>query len=222
MPSLHRLQAPKTRACIVDAICADGGVILMHRSVWLSNDAVQRCLEAATGLEERRQIVACMRKITEPAWTPPAPPIFAYYPLEGKWTAPAYHETGSLDGIIDDLLAHGAAVFGEVAKSQWGSYCIQHKPPNDALEQPLTALLHKSVVKALEEGGNETVDRVLQPARGARRAIILIASVLLTAKKDRCAVLYDCIRAHIVTLRACKTGSKVIWLFDRMGADCGH
>ncbi|KAJ7794391.1 hypothetical protein B0H14DRAFT_3557446 [Mycena olivaceomarginata] len=32
------------------------------------------------------------------------------------------------------------------------------------------------------------------------------------AKKDRCAALYDCIRAHIVALCACKTGSKVIWL----------
>ena len=25
-------------------------------------------------------------------------------------------------------------------------------------------------------------------------------------------MLYDCIRGHIVTLRGCKTGSKVIWL----------
>jgi hypothetical protein len=60
------------------------------------------------------------------------------------------------------------------------------------------------------------------------------------AKKDRCAALYDCIRAHIVTLCACKTGSKAIWLLyvhpiqfilnplssiffssDRMRADCG-
>ncbi|KAJ7788649.1 hypothetical protein B0H14DRAFT_2279472, partial [Mycena olivaceomarginata] len=175
------------RARIVDAICADGGEILMHRSVGFSNDAVQRCVEAATGPEERRQIVACMRyrpyrrphdtvtdhvpqnskaldceeevcllivsellwaapattlQITELSWTPPAPPIFAYVDksLEGKWAAPAYHETGSLvsryaiplpssrqDGIIDDLLAHGAAVFGEVAKkSQWGFYCVEH------------------------------------------------------------------------------------------------
>jgi hypothetical protein len=61
------------------------------------------------------------------------------------------------------------------------------------------------------------------------------------AKKDRCAALYDCIRAHIVALRACKTGSKVIWLLyvhpiqlilyslssvgfssDRMRAYCGY
>lgn len=32
------------------------------------------------------------------------------------------------------------------------------------------------------------------------------------ADKDQRALLYDCIRGHIVTLRGCKTGSKVIWL----------
>ena len=30
--------------------------------------------------------------------------------------------------------------------------------------------------------------------------------------KDQCALLYECIRGHIITLRGCKTGSKVIWL----------
>jgi hypothetical protein len=43
-----------------------------------------------------------------------------------------------------------------------------------ALEHPLTALLEfarneqvsKSVVKALKEGGKETLDRVVQPAKG--------------------------------------------------------
>jgi hypothetical protein len=35
-------------------------------------------------------------------------------------------EEGAKDGIIDELLGQGTAVFGEVAKSQWGSYCIQH------------------------------------------------------------------------------------------------
>ncbi|KAJ7759612.1 hypothetical protein B0H16DRAFT_1884969 [Mycena metata] len=40
--------------------------------------------------------------------------------------------------------------------------------------------------------------------------------------KDQRALLYDCIRGHIVTLRGCKTGSKVIWLFDRMRAYYGY
>lgn len=30
------------------------------------------------------------------------------------------------DGIVEELLNQGPAVFGEVAKNQWGSYCIQH------------------------------------------------------------------------------------------------
>ena len=34
----------------------------------------------------------------------------------------------------------------------------------------------------------------------------------MQADKDQRALLYDCIRGHIVTLRGCKTGSKVIWL----------
>lgn len=32
------------------------------------------------------------------------------------------------------------------------------------------------------------------------------------ADREQRALLYDCIRGHIVTLRGCKTGSKVIWL----------
>ena len=35
-------------------------------------------------------------------------------------------EDSAKDGIVDELLNQGAAVFAEVAKSQWGSYCIQH------------------------------------------------------------------------------------------------
>lgn len=35
-------------------------------------------------------------------------------------------ESDTKDGIVDELLGQGFAVFSEVAKSQWGSYCIQH------------------------------------------------------------------------------------------------
>ncbi|PPQ76694.1 hypothetical protein CVT26_004478 [Gymnopilus dilepis] len=91
----------------------------------------------------------------------------------------------------------------------------------------------KSVTKALKEGGAETLDKVVrrmcEPAKGARRAMIvdlalsvtgsqLIASVLPAADKDQRSLLYECIKGHIVTLRGCKTGSKVIWLFDRMAS----
>ncbi len=35
-------------------------------------------------------------------------------------------EDSAKDGIVDELLNQGPSVFSEVAKSQWGSYCIQH------------------------------------------------------------------------------------------------
>ena len=35
-------------------------------------------------------------------------------------------------------------------------------------------------------------------------------------------MLYECIRGHIVTLRGCKTGSKVIWLLYALHFDCLH
>jgi pumilio RNA-binding family len=85
----------------------------------------------------------------------------------------------------------------------------------------------KSVNKALKEGGKETlarfVKRMSEPAKGGRRATIvdlalsatgsqLIAVVLPSLNKEQRSLLYDSIRGHIVTLRGCKTGSKVIWL----------
>ncbi|KAH9950976.1 ARM repeat-containing protein [Amylocystis lapponica] len=207
-------------------------------------------------------------KIMELTWSPPAPPIFAYVnkSLKGKWATLACHETGSLvvqhafenleesakDGIVDELLDQGSNVFAEVAKSQWGSYCVQHilehgskKHQDLALDHLLAGLLDfatneqgvKSITKALKEGGKETLDKIIQrmcePAKGGRRATIvdlalsvtgsqLIASVLPNADKDQRALLYDSIRGHIVTLRGCKTGSKVIWLFDRMRAYYGY
>ncbi|KAI0079533.1 ARM repeat-containing protein [Panus rudis PR-1116 ss-1] len=207
-------------------------------------------------------------KIMELTWTPPAPPIFAYVnkSLRGKWASLACHETGSLvvqhafenleesakDGIVDELLNRGPAVFSEVCKSQWGSYCVQHilehgspKHRNMTLDHLISGLSEfavneqgsKSITKALKEGGKETLDRIIkrmcEPAKGGRRAMIvdlalsvtgsqLIASVLPNADKDQRALLYDSIRGHIVTLRGCKTGSKVIWLFDRMRAYYGY
>ncbi|KAG5651172.1 hypothetical protein H0H81_009615 [Sphagnurus paluster] len=151
-------------------------------------------------------------------------------------------EVDAKDGIVDELINNGSAVFGEVAKNQWGSYCIQHilehgseTHRNQTLQHLLDGLLDfatseqgaKSVTKALKEGGKATLDRIVErmcePAKGSRRAMIvdlaltitgsqLIASVLPTADKDQRALLYECIRGHIVTLRGCKTGSKVIWL----------
>ncbi|KAJ7029120.1 hypothetical protein C8F04DRAFT_1265341 [Mycena alexandri] len=101
--------------------------------------------------------------IMELSWTPPAPPLFAHVnnSLKGKWASLACHETGSLvvqhafenlgesakDGLVDELLGQGSAVFGEVAQSQWGLYCMQHilhlsdKHGQIALEHLLAGLL---------------------------------------------------------------------------------
>ncbi|KAF8633565.1 hypothetical protein AX15_001363 [Amanita polypyramis BW_CC] len=161
-------------------------------------------------------------------------------------------EAEAKDGIVDELLNQGPVVFSEVTKSQWGSYCVQHilehgseKHRKLTLDHLLEGLLEfatneqgsKSITKALKEGGKGTLDKIIkrmcEPAKGARRATIvdlalsvtgsqLIASVLPTADKEQRALLYECIRGHIVTLRGCKTGSKVIWLFDRMRAYYGY
>ncbi|KAK0474137.1 armadillo-type protein [Armillaria luteobubalina] len=197
-------------------------------------------------------------KIMELSWTPPAPPIFAFVnkSLKGKWAALACHETGSLvvqhafenletaakDGIVDELLNQGSSVFSEVAKSQWGSYCIQHILEHGAdkhrqltLDHLISGLLeyatneqgYKSVTKALKEGGKDTLDKVVkrmcEPAKSARRAMIVDLALSVTgsqliasADKDQRALLYDCIRGHIVTLRGCKTGfqTRILWLLD--------
>ncbi|KAJ7189782.1 armadillo-type protein [Mycena pura] len=207
-----KVAGPEERARIVDAICA-WGAEMMHR---FGNWAVQRCLEAATGPEERRKIVGCMRgrivdlatncygchvlqkaldceeevrllivsellmgdpaqtlvnkhasHIMELSWTPPAPPIFAYVnkSLKGKWAALACHETGSLvvqhalenleeiakDGIVDELLVleHGSEKHHQMT--------LDHLL-DGLLEFATNEQGSKSVVKALKEGGKETLD----------------------------------------------------------------
>ncbi|KAJ7928188.1 hypothetical protein B0H13DRAFT_2549657 [Mycena leptocephala] len=142
------------------------------------------------------------------------------------------HETGSpvhafenleesaKDGIVDELLGQGAAVFGEVAKSQWGSYCIQHSMFFHLLRQDSHSDHHrfcprarfatneqgsKSVLKALKEGGKETLDRVVQrmcgPAKGARRAMIVDLALSLTGSQLIASVLLPT-HCHAARLQA--------------------
>ncbi|KAJ7925684.1 hypothetical protein B0H13DRAFT_2314274 [Mycena leptocephala] len=220
-----------------------------------SNWAVQHCLEAAMGPEERPKIVAYKRgrivdlatncygchvlqkaldceeeEITELSWTPPAPLIFAY-PSRTSRTI-ACHESGWLvvqhafenleesakDGIVDELLGQVGAVFSEVAKSQWGSYCIQHilehvgeSPPDSTGSPP-----HWPA----QESGKEMLERVVQHMCEPAKGFVLLPTFLSFSRLavpiplvgDPRAALYDCIRVHIVTLRGCKTGFKAIWL----------
>ncbi|KAJ6524861.1 hypothetical protein DFH09DRAFT_1418165 [Mycena vulgaris] len=106
---------------LIDAICARGKQL--------------GCLEAATSPEERRKIVACMcGRIADLATN-----CYGLPSSRGptgaadlRIAALACHETGSLvvqhalenleesakDGIVNEPLGQGAAVFGEVAKGQ--------------------------------------------------------------------------------------------------------
>ncbi|KAJ7897532.1 hypothetical protein B0H13DRAFT_2337868 [Mycena leptocephala] len=183
------------------------------------------------------------RFITELSWTSPAPQIFAQSlhllfsstlilallcpaaTSTSTASRPRLHnlEESAKDGIVDELLGQVGTVFGEVAKSYPRTRLEKHRQM--ALEHLLPGLLEfatteqdsQNALTILKEGRKEMIDRVVQrmcePAKGARRAMI--------ADKNQRAALYDCIRGHIVTLRGCKTGSKVIWLFDRMHAYYG-
>lgn len=47
-------------------------------------------------------------------------------------------EESAKEGIVDELLNRGLDVFADVAKNQWGSYCIQHS------EREFLCLLHRT------------------------------------------------------------------------------
>ena len=67
---------------------------------------------------------------------------------------------------------------------------------------------------ALSLNGSQLIASVLPNVSIFWSGLLLWCSdvLILQADKDQRAQLYDCIRSHIVTLRGCKTGSKVIWL----------
>jgi pumilio RNA-binding family len=70
-------------------------------------------------------------------------------------------EESAKDGIVDELLNQGAAVFGEVAKNQWGSYCIQHSL-SFLLSLPVSALIWRVVLEhGSEKHRQMTVDHLL-------------------------------------------------------------
>ena len=59
-------------------------------------------------------------------------------------------EEQAKDGIVDELLNRGFNVFADVAKNQWGSYCIQHSTvfstssPTKRFANPCSVLEHGS------------------------------------------------------------------------------
>ncbi|KAJ7240108.1 hypothetical protein C8J57DRAFT_1527839 [Mycena rebaudengoi] len=201
----QQVAVPEERVRIVDAICARGGEMMLHRGrrVNLATNCYgYRVLQRAFDCEEEEAGLLIVSELLrgDPATTlvnkpashlwnhgalmdPPAPPIFGVNKsLKGKWAAFACYEIGSLvvrhafesleesakDGIVDEILGQGTAVFGEVAKSQWGLYCIQHIPEHGlekhrqmALEHLLTGLLGFTTK---EQG--RAARRMCKPAKG--------------------------------------------------------
>ncbi|KAJ7904929.1 hypothetical protein B0H13DRAFT_2334488 [Mycena leptocephala] len=114
------------------------------------------------------------------------------------WSQHAFEnlEESAKDGIVDELLEQGAAVFSEIPILIIIDTVLEHgseKYRQVALEQPLTGLLEfatnelgsKSVVKALKEGGKETLDRAVQRMCEPAKVLVLIASVLSNADNDQ-------------------------------------
>lgn len=66
------------------------------------------------------------------------PPAYGYLSHFIRQHAFENLEADAKDGIVDELLNHGFTVFSEVAKNQWGSYCIQHSM-SSALRTPFLA-----------------------------------------------------------------------------------
>jgi len=65
---------------------------------------------------------------------------------------------------------------------------------------------------ALSTTGSQLIASVLPNVSVPHHLSRLASTKILQADKNQRAQLYECIRSHIVTLRGCKTGSKVIWL----------
>ncbi|EJD54605.1 ARM repeat-containing protein [Auricularia subglabra TFB-10046 SS5] len=156
------------------------------------------------------------------------------------------------DDAQEEIIGELMASFSEVVKNQWGSFCVQHllehgSPRhrdlalNCILDNFLEYATHeqgiKSIQKALKEGGPEALDKICtrlgESQKGGRRAILvdlalnplgsqLIANILPSVNKEQRTMLYDAIKRHVVTLRGSKTGSKTVWLFDRMRAYYGY
>ena len=66
---------------------------------------------------------------------------------------------------------------------------------------------------ALTVTGSQLIASVLPNVRKSFLILVDLVSLQLPqVDKDQRTLLYESIRGHIVTLRGCKTGSKVIWL----------
>ncbi|CCO34070.1 Meiotic coiled-coil protein 2 [Rhizoctonia solani AG-1 IB] len=135
-----------------------------------------------------------------------------------------------------------------LALDQWGSWVVQHLLENgtendraqavSALVQHIPTLVVdpqgiKVIEKAIKSGGPSAVEivarRLSEPAKSGRRPMIvdlalgamgsqLISMILPMLNKAMWTVLHDSVKGHIVTLKGSKSGSRIVWLFERTKA----
>ncbi|CUA76144.1 Meiotic coiled-coil protein 2 [Schizosaccharomyces pombe 972h-] [Rhizoctonia solani] len=135
-----------------------------------------------------------------------------------------------------------------LATDQWGSWVVQHLLENGTESdrtQAVSALVQhipvlavdpqgvKVIEKAIKSGGPSVVEsvakRLSEPAKSGRRPMIvdlalgtmgsqLISMILPMLNKNLWSVLHDSVKGHIVTLKGSKSGSRIVWLFERAKA----
>ncbi|KAG5634284.1 hypothetical protein H0H81_002542 [Sphagnurus paluster] len=106
-----------------------------------------RVLQKALDCEDIRLLIVSELLLGDPAQTlvnKHASHVWRLTPIQHAFEN---LEVDAKDGIVDELINNGSAVFGEVAKNQWGSYCIQHRRKE----------------WALKEDGKATLDRIDPP-----------------------------------------------------------
>ncbi|KAG8793438.1 hypothetical protein FRC12_002734 [Ceratobasidium sp. 428] len=151
-----------------------------------------------------------------------------------------------------DCVREVLASIGTLAIDQWGSWVVQHLLENgtendraeavDALVEHISPLSAdpqgiKAIEKAIKSGGPQAVDKIVrrlsEPAKTARRPLVvdlalgsagsqLISMLLPLLSKVQWTSLYDSVKGHIVTLKGSKSGSRVVWLFERMRSQHGN
>ncbi|PVG01850.1 ARM repeat-containing protein [Serendipita vermifera] len=145
---------------------------------------------------------------------------------------------------LDDVVKNQWGAFVVQHIIEHGSADVSHRTSLSLISNIAAYGTHdiavKSILKILKEKDSVTreaiISKMCEPninnGRNKRPIIVdlalsangsqIIQAVLPDANKDQRARLYEAVKGHTVTLRGCKTGSRVIWLFDRMRAYYGY
>ncbi|KAJ7858229.1 hypothetical protein B0H14DRAFT_3447353 [Mycena olivaceomarginata] len=213
---LH-LQGPEERACILDAIRSRSGEMMMHL---FGHWAAQRCLEAATGPEERHaecrlppssssECYGChvlQRTLDcegELLWSDPATTLVNKH-VSHVWNYGALvNPTSATDlRVVRPTSSHRAdsnpssprvnTPLGRAACHETGSLLVQRGFENfEESVKEGAGTSHqegsRSALTTLEEGGKDALDcvvqRMFEPAEGARCAIIVALAISLAGSQ---------------------------------------